>query len=183
MFVDALFPLEIAFGAVGGPGFLTAINPGLAGDEARMGLWAEELGRWEVGLINKDADQTLALIAFFTTVAKGKANSFRFRDFQPGENQGMNEPIGVGDGATTVFQLLKGYAAGEQVYNKRIFLPVDGTVQVMLDGIPDDGVTVDVASGTVTFDVAPPDGAVITASFGFDRAVRFDVDWLQIRRI
>ena len=38
----------------------------------------------------------------------------------------------------------------------------------------------DATTGVVTFDQAPPDGAVLTAGFAFDVPVRFDTDALRI---
>ena len=39
---------------------------------------------------------------------------------------------------------------------------------------------VDAMSGLVTFDVAPADGAVLTAGFAFDVPVRFDADQINV---
>lgn len=38
----------------------------------------------------------------------------------------------------------------------------------------------DETTGVVTFDVAPPEGEVVSAGFEFDCPVRFDTDFLDI---
>jgi len=54
-------------------------------------------------------------------------------------------------------------------------------VLVAVDGVArNSGIAVDAATGLVTFDTAPPEGAVLTAGFLFDTPVRFDTDLLSV---
>ncbi len=63
---------------------------------------------------------------------------------------------------------------------RTISKPVIDTIRVALDGVElANGWSVDVTIGTVSFDVAPDDGAVVTAGFEFDCAVRFETDRLE----
>ncbi len=57
-----------------------------------------------------------------------------------------------------------------------------GTVVVAVAGaeVPDTEFSVDALTGVVTFDVAPADGAAVTAGFLFDVPVRFDIDRLEV---
>jgi uncharacterized protein (TIGR02217 family) len=93
----------------------------------------------------------------------------------------MDQQIGIGDGVTTSFQLVKRYASGGQSWARAIAKPVAGTVQIALNDIPQaNGWSVDVKTGVVTFDAAPSDGITITAGFEFDVPVRFDSDALDV---
>ena len=60
--------------------------------------------------------------------------------------------------------------------------PVTGSVRVAVGGVevfaPD--FSCDHDTGAVTFEVPPPEGAMITAGFLFDVPVRFDTDYLAI---
>lgn len=183
MFLETpTFPRDIAFGALGGPGFMTAMAAGLGGDESRLDTWDEDLSTWEIGLINRNEALTRELISFFYCIAKGRANTFRFPDFQPGEAEGVNEYLGLGDNATTAFQLRKWYIVGANTYSKTILKPRAGTVTVTLNDVLTTAFTVSTA-GVVTCTAAPGPGVTVRASFEFDKPVRFDTDWLQIRRV
>jgi uncharacterized protein (TIGR02217 family) len=63
---------------------------------------------------------------------------------------------------------------------RTIVKPVLGTVQVYKNSVlQTTGVSVNAATGVVTFAAAPTAGQVITASFQFDVPVRFDTDKLS----
>ena len=85
--------------------------------------------------------------------------------------------MGIGDGTTTRFALVKHY--GNQM--RRITRPVAGSVRVAVDGIETAGFAVE-SGGWVTFDAAPESGAVVTAGFAFDVPVRFAEDSLSVSR-
>lgn len=56
-----------------------------------------------------------------------------------------------------------------------------GSVRVAVDGMEIAGWTLD-AGGVVTLDEAPGEGAVVTAGYRFDVAVRFAEDRLTVNR-
>ena len=87
-----------------------------------------------------------------------------------------------GDGVATRFQLVKSYGEDEDALIRRITQPVAGSVIVAVDGVPvATGWSID-AGGGVVFDVAPDEGAVVTAGFRFDVPVRFEEDRLNVSR-
>jgi len=183
-FIEApAFPQLLAYGASGGPAFSTVVSAGVAPVEARAASWPQERGVWEVGLVNRSGAETAALLAFFRCVAKGRVHGFRFRDFGAGESTGVHEPLGVGDGVTRGFQLVKRYQQGAVVSDRPIYKPVEGTVRVWVDGVLATALLVDATTGLVTFLVPPTSGAVLTASFTFDVPVRLDTDALRVRRV
>lgn len=97
-----------------------------------------------------------------------------------------DQPIGIGDGVRTQWQLVKTYTAGPYAYTRDIVLPVDGSVLVGIDGDapgdvdPVDGgpyaASVEREGGTITITPAPDAGLVITAGYLFDCCVRFESD-------
>ena len=95
----------------------------------------------------------------------------------------LDQEIGVGDDVTSEFQLCKDYRSGDEVYCRDIRKPVEFTVVVGVGGDElEEGVhyTVDLTTGVVTFAEPPGEGALVTAGFEFDVAVRFDADRLEM---
>ncbi len=178
-----VFPDTISYSATGGPQFSTSVITAIGGVEQANQNWAQDRMTYEIGLINRTADETKTLLAFFRAVAKGRANGFRFNDFLAGENLGTDEPIGTGDGADVTFQLLKRYAATPLLYDRTITKPVTGTVTIKLNGVPTGAFTVNTATGLVTMTSPPAGGVAITASFSFHVPVKFGTDILQIQRL
>lgn len=184
-FIEVSLPEELAWGATGGPEWSTEIFQPLGGDEQRNQNRAHPLGRWDLGLVNKDATYTRLLLNFFNSVAKGKANGFRFRDLPNDYWQAVEEFTGIGDGVLTQFQLYKEHPyPGVDDYNKPIYKPVAGTVSIFFDGAPQLlGWTVSTITGIVTFASPVPDEVIITASYEFELPVRFDIDHFACTRI
>jgi uncharacterized protein (TIGR02217 family) len=187
MFHEIQFPTAIAFHSSGGPERKTEIVTLGSGFEERNAVWANSRRRYDVGYGVKTLDDLSAVIAFFEA-RLGRLYGFRFRDFSdfkscpPGEDiTPLDQAIGLGDGAATQFQLIKTYASGPSVWTRTIRKPVGGTVRVAVAGVEQtSGITIDNATGLVTFDSPPAADAAITAGFEFDVAVRFDTDQLAI---
>lgn len=184
-FHDIRFPFAVAIGAVGGPQRRTEIVTLVSGREERNSPWADSVRRWDAGPGVKSLDDLHALIAFFEA-RRGRLHGFRFRD--PIDNRScapsqvpaaLDQVIGTGDGVATDFQLVKSYASGAESWVRRIAKPVEGTVIVAVDGV-EAAVSVDHATGLVSFAAPPAAGAEITAGFAFDCPVRFDTDRLDI---
>lgn len=177
-FHEVRFPDAIARGATGGPGYDTTILATVAGFERRNANWSQARGRWDVGSGLKRREDFSALIAFFRA-RQGRAYGFRFKDWT--DFRGEIEQIGVGDGATKTFHLVKCYASGGVDVTRQIPKPVAGSVTVHCDGIAlASGWSADAATGIITLTTAPAPGAVITASFEFDVPVRFDTDQMDL---
>lgn len=89
----------------------------------------------------------------------------------------------MADGATAAFQLTKRYGSDYAPYERRITLPVAGSLLVAVDGQHRvEGVDYTEADGLITFlsHALPADGQTVTAGFLFDVPVRFDTDLLEI---
>lgn len=177
-FHEVRFPSDISRGATGGPGYDTSVLATVSGFERRNANWAEARGRWNVAHGLKRRDQVAALIAFFRA-RLGRAYGFRFKDWT--DFQAIAQPIGPGDGAQTMFQLVKTYASGPAVKTRTISKPIAGSVAIHVDTQPQtSGWSLDPATGRIIFAAAPAAGAVITADFEFDVPVRFDTDQMDI---
>ncbi len=185
-FHETLFPLDIALNSEGGPQRRTEIVALVSGHEQRNAQWAHSRRSWNAGYGVKSMADIEKVTAFFEA-RRGRLHAFRFRDpfdHQSGAygkaNAAGDQLIGDGDGTTLAFPLMKTYASGGAEYRRRIAKPVAGSVRVAVNGFETAAFTADETSGVVTFAVAPPAGAVITAGYVFDCAARFDSDALRI---
>jgi len=187
-FHEIRFPANLSFGSVGGPERRTEIVTLANGFEERNTPWADSRRRYDAGLGLRSLDDIATLVAFFEARG-GQLHGFRWKDWADYKScapSGMpapeDQPIGTGDGVTTVFPLQKTYVSGRQSYTRRILKPVAGTVVVAVAGDPKVAglaFTVDTERGQVTFALPPDLGTRITAGFEFDVAVRFDTDAIQ----
>ncbi len=190
-FHEVRFPLDIALGARGGPERRTDIVTLASGKEERNARWAHSRRKYNAGYGVRSFASLEAVIAFFEE-RRGKLYGFRYRDpldFKSCSSDmaptALDQQIGIGDGITAVFDLYKTYGSGAQAYTRPIKKPVAASVLIAVNGIALATTTawsVDETSGQITFQPAhiPPMGALITAGFMFDVAVRFDADSLDI---
>lgn len=189
-FHEVLFPLSIAFGSSGGPERRTDVVLLASGHEERNTRWADSRRRYNAGTGVRSLDDLHTLIGFFEG-RRGKLFGFRFRDrgdwkscAPGGAVDPADQEIGVGDGVTATFQLVKSYG-GVAPYERAIAKPVAGSVRVAVDGaekVAGVDFSVDGATGIVTFlpGRIPGMGATVTAGFEFDVPVRLDTDRLDI---
>lgn len=185
-FDEVRLDLPVAFGARGGPETAVEVVRLASGGEARNARWSGARRRWDVGGVALRSVDAAALSNFFEARG-GRLRGFRFRDVLDWKSCGLNDvvaatdqEIGVGDGATTDFQLVKTYENGGVSWSRSITKPVESSVVVALDGVEVSAFSVDLATGVVTMDVAPANGVVVKAGFAFDAAVRFDVERLEL---
>lgn len=190
-FHEVRFPTEIARQSQGGPERRTDIVVLGSGHEERNARWADSRRSYNAGYGVKSLDDLHSVIAFFEE-RRGRLYGFRWRDPSDWKSSApeaaptpLDQQIGIGDGATRTFQLVKTYGGAFAPWLRRITKPVAGSVTVAIDGVvTNDGVdfTVEATTGTVTFAVAatPATGSSITAGFLFDVPVRFDADRLEI---
>ncbi len=188
-FHEALFPTSISFGSGGGPERRTEIVTLASGFEERNATWKHSRRRYDAGLGVRSLDDVHDVIAFFEA-RLGRLYGFRWKDWADFKScppsaapSAVDQAVGVGDGAETVFQLRKTYLSGPSSYERPIRKPVAGSVLVAADGaILAAGVDYDVdhATGEVSFAAAPGPGAVLTAGFEFHVPARFDTDRIEV---
>ena len=186
-FHEVRFPDNISRGARGGPERRTQIVELASGDEERNASWVNSRRRYNAAYGIRRADDLAVVVAFFEA-RNGRLYGFRWKDWgdyksclPSGSPAPTDQVIGVGDGTTMAFQLVKAYASGSQTWARTIAKPVAGTVVVALDGVTQaSGWSIDTTTGLVTFTTAPANGVAITAGFEFDVPVRFDTDQLDV---
>ncbi len=190
-FHEIRFPTAISRGATGGPERRTDIVALGSGHEERNSRWADSRRGYNAGYGIKTLDDLHAVIAFFEE-RRGRLYGFRWKDHADFRScppssipTALDQQIGIGDGETTAFQLVKRYGSVHAPWSRRIAKPVAGTVLVAVDGTSmavGTAVIANPTTGLLTFapDHIPAEGAVITAGFEFDVPVRFDTDKLEV---
>lgn len=181
-FHEVRLPARLAFGSTGGVERRTEIVTLASGFERRSTPWAHGRRRYLIGAGVRSLDDAAALVAFFEG-RRGRLHGFRYRDFADfkscapsGSVEPTDQPLGLGDGATTAFALTKSYAD----LARPIAKPVAGTVRIAVDSVETLAFTVETTTGLVTFDTPPDEAAVLTAGFEFDTPVRFDADRIDV---
>jgi uncharacterized protein (TIGR02217 family) len=176
------FPDGLAFGAQGGPGFLTMIVELESGHEQRNQVWSLERGEWTIAMENRVLSERQALQAHFRAVGKGRLNGFRFKDFldfEASHTEGVLELVSAG-----VYQLQKRYTSGANTYDRDIKKPVSGTVEVKNGSgavlVAGGDYTIDTTTGRITMQGSPT-LTPATWSGQFDVPVRYNTDRMQVR--
>ncbi len=187
-FHEVRLPARLAFGSTGGVERRTEVVTLGSGFERRSTPWAQGRRRYLIGANLRSLDDMAALTAFFEA-RRGRLYGFRFRDFADFKSCGpgadvtaFDQTLGLGDGERTSFQLRKLYGKGQEAAERIVAKPVEGSVQVAVgsEELTEGQFEVDAATGVVTLQTAPADGAVVTAGFEFDVPVRFDADRLDV---
>ncbi len=190
-FHEILFPPALSLGAQGGPERRTDVVALGSGFEERNSRWADSRRRYNAGYGVRSLDELHQVIAFFEE-RRGRLHGFRWRDHadwrsgMPGTAPtALDQEIGIGDGASATFQLVKRYGSEFAPWTRRIAKPVLGSVAVAVAGIdqvPGVDFEIDHGTGTVVFlpGREPGIGAAVTAGFAFDVPVRFDTDKLEV---
>jgi uncharacterized protein (TIGR02217 family) len=171
------------------PTFSTGVQQATSGREVRAAYWSSPL--WKISLtyefLRDDAQhvdangysQLQQLIGFFLA-RQGSFDSFLIDLAQltrkPLDSSVNGQPIGIGDGSTTSFQLVRnvgGYL--EQVQN-----PAGQSATIYVAGVrKTPGTDYTIANGIVSFAVAPATAAAVTADFQWLWRVRFAQDELE----
>ena len=188
-FSEVRLPARLTFGSTGGIERRTEVALLASGYETRATPWANGRRRYALAAALHSLDDVAELLAFFEA-RRGRLQAFRFTDFAdsrscaPSATPGpLDQPLGTGDGTTTVFALAKTYGSGAQAYVRPIAKPVDGSVRVAvagIEGVAGTDFTADPTTGRVSFTHPPAAGLSVTAGFSFDTPVRFDTDRIEV---
>ena len=188
-FHDVRFPATLSFGSAGGPERRTEIVTLTNGFEERNAPWAHGRRRYDAGVSLRSLDDLEQVVGFFEA-RQGQLFAFRWKDWADFKScaptaavASRDQLIGLGDGETRDFALIKTYRSGAQSYARPITKPVAGSLRVAVEDaelVEGEGFEVDTATGLVTLAAAPYAGAEITAGFEFDVPVRFDTDRILV---
>ncbi len=135
-FHEIRFPDNISRGAKGGPQRRTQIVALASGDEERNASWGNSRRAYDAAYGIRRADDLAAVVAFFEA-RNGRLHGFRWKDWADYKSSlpsqpitGFDQPLGLADGTTSVFQLVKEYRSGAQTWVRPITKPVAGTVVI-----------------------------------------------------
>ena len=175
---EARFPEDVSYGSVGGPTFSTNISELTNGIEQRKINWSYPRCRYNIIYGAKSYSQIAAVVNFFYA-HKGRALPFRFKDWA--DYKATKQNLGVGDGKTSSFRIVKNYKAGSNSFTRIITRPVEGSIKIYLDDELQqiELYSVDFKNGSIIFNRPPIDNKVVYADFEFDVLVRFDTDFLE----
>ena len=187
-FHEVRFPLRLALGTSGGPWRRTDIVALSNGREGRNQRWRNARRRYDAGSGIRSVSDLYEVVAFFEARA-GQLYGFRFTDPVDFQSCGPEETpdagdqlLGIGNASRTTFQLVKHYADAGGATERVIAKPQAGSVVVSVAGAALDGddFAVDPATGMVTLDLPPINGAEVRAGYRFDVPVRFDTDRVEV---
>lgn len=185
---DVRLPDKWSKGSAGGPAFATRAVRLESGESDQEERWEAPLWSYDIAHNIKSLEQMAELRAFHLA-RRGASRGFLLKDWIDWTSKAngadaataLDQPLGTGTGAQTVFPIVKRYADSGGSFDRRILWPVAGTVLVAVNGTPlGSGFTVQRGAGTITFTSAPAAAAVLTCGFQFDVPVRFVEDLLSI---
>jgi uncharacterized protein (TIGR02217 family) len=183
-FDDVLYPLSLGRDASVSPEFSTSVSVTASGHERRNSHWTDARLRFDVGPGIRSEEELGTLVAFFR-VRRGAPRGFRVSDPFDFSSNGMSgaptpgdQLLGLGDGLTATYQLLKRYGDDDPQI-RAITRPRPGSVRVSVGGIEVFEFAVG-PGGKLLFREAPPTGSQVRAGFLFDVPVRFAEDRLDI---
>lgn len=171
---DAIYPTlaGLAFPVKRSPKFKTHVAESASGREFRSSLMVYPRITYTLKYdFLSDAD--FKTIVGFFNLRRGSFESFKFAD--PDDTSIAGQTIGVGNGSTTQFQLVRSLGGfTEPVYD------VGDLTGIYLDGVvQSSGYTIS-STGLVTFSSAPTAGKVITWAGTYYWRVRFVDDHLDL---
>lgn len=174
------------FGWEGGPEFKTDIVQMANKAEKRGAKWSQSRFFASLPFVNISPELYGYILDMFED-RMGMWGCFLYRN--PLRHTVEGAEFGVGDGATTEFQLAATTEVGGRSRRQNVYaiyepdpdwsgdaLPSDVTIYV--NGAPTTAVTIDHDRGKVVFDSAPANGAVLTWDGSFSHWVRFNNDRL-----
>lgn len=167
-FIDTRFPVDISFGATGGPVWFTDIVRTGGGYEYSNQNAEYPLCHFDVSHAARTQTKYATLLAFQRAM-RGRFHTFRFKDwsdYSVATGQGIFASL-----TSTTFQMYRTYVAGSATHNRIIQKPVSATVTVTGGTTP----VVDYTTGIVTVASGTP-----TSWIGeIDVPCRFDQDDMQ----
>ncbi len=179
-FHEVQFSPDISWNVVGGPGYpVDIIRFPRTGKEVRIKHRDVGLGEWNAAKGIKTAAEMDAVVIFWR---ERRGNTFGFRWKDHTDFTLNREQIGTGDGAETLFNVIKTYGTGinDEIrrINKLVVSPIDTPTNMYLDDVLDPlgNWTIDFNNGTADRTAGAPAGGVTIKMDGeFDVPVRFDV--------
>lgn len=164
----------VAWDSTVSPQFRTKIHESVSGFESRAAfrqspLWKFAL-KYDLLRDNVTNNELRTLLGFFNA-RQGSFDSFLYSN--PSDSAVVAESFGVGDGATKIFQITRGYGGYAEAVCNISGSPLIYQAGVLKSSPTEYSVS---ATGLVTFITAPPVGAALTWSGSFYYRCRFLAD-------
>lgn len=182
---NVILELSFLYGVSGGAQFTTLIQEFGSGNEQRLQAWEYPLSKWNVGgklLVNAEDIRTWEYIQSFFVARQGSLKGFYYKDLN--DWQATNEAIGIGDGATTEYQLIKTYATNSGTpFVRKITRIIQDSLTVSINDSTTSQFTVNLLTGKIVFDNPVGSQNQIKASYDFVVPARFLEDELPVEAI
>lgn len=176
---DAVFPElpGLKWDREKNPEFRTIIQTSASGCDKSAAMWVYP--KWHFKLSyeflrdNGTMQGELQQLVGFFLARRGDFDTWLYRD--PEENRAVDQVIGLGDGVTKEFQLVRNYAG--------FIEPVFGVKARPAVTVAGAAAEFEFTSwGLVTFAAPPPNGAPIAATFDYYYRVRFKNSMLELNQ-
>jgi uncharacterized protein (TIGR02217 family) len=184
-FDDVPYPLALGRDAMVIPEFSTSVAVTASGFERRNSLWSDARLRFDVGPGIRGEAELGVLLSFFRA-RRGAARGFRLRDPSDFSSNAMtgvpaanDQLLGIGNGLTASFPLLKRYGEVGAEQLRRITRPRADSILISVDGAATSAFVLD-PGGVIRFTSPPASGKSVRAGFLFDVPVRFAEDKLEV---
>ena len=187
----------LIFPSIASPGFpakrtpqwKTDVQTSVSGKETRIARWVSPKWLWELPyeclrMLAGQPAEFQSLVSFYNS-CQGAFQTFLYADAD--DNQVAGQQIGVGDGVTTTFQLVRAFG-GLGGFVEAIYAP-NAVTAVYVNGAVQGTSTYTVnawgsgSPGKIVFNTAPASGAAITVDFSFYFPCRFTDDKVDFDRI
>lgn len=162
------------------PLWKTRAQQAISGKETRLADWSYPAWRWELTFdflrATPAASEFQSLAGFFNQ-CQGAFGTFLYTDVD--DNAVLGQSLGVGDGVTTAFQLVRSFGG----FIEPVLAP-NVVSTVYLSGIAQSpsAYSVSAATGLLTFTAAPISGAAIAADFSYYFRCRFAEDTVDFEK-
>ena len=127
--IDQPFPECLSFGSRSEPEWSTAIAVTISAFESSNQTWQDSRHSFDASpAVNTETDYRLVRSHFH--MCRGRAKGFLFKDpldFQAGEDEGVTD---TSDASSDEWQMFRRYGSGEDLYDRRITRPVEGTIAI-----------------------------------------------------
>ncbi len=162
------------------PQWKTRVQEAISGKEVRIADWSFPRWQWELTydfLRGDAAHAEFQALAGFFNQRQGMFDSFLYQDAD--DNAVTGQQLGIGDGATTGFQLVRALGG----FVEPIIAP-NVLSAVYLAGVAQSAgsYSVNNATGLLTFGTAPAAGVAVTADFSFYFRCRFSEDSMDFEK-
>jgi uncharacterized protein (TIGR02217 family) len=182
---NAVFPALAGLGwtVKRSPVWKTRIQESLSGKEVRIADWSFPRWQWQLSydfLRGDPVNAEFQALAGFFNQRQGMFDSFLYQDAD--DNGVAAQPVGIGDGSTTSFQMVR--SLGNFV--EPILAPIPPSALIFVNGILSSTANVfpwgSPSAGLLVFSSAPPAGAVITVTFSYYFPCRFLEDSMDFEK-